>query len=1264
MFSNATTKSLRLLYRVICWCVAVACGAIPSVLADEIDYAVMISATPQTNPPQITLTWPAHADATDYRILRKLTTGTTFTTIADIYTGAATANIYVDTTAAVGVPYEYAIRRRISTDTLFGRGYIAAGINLPLVENRGKLILLVDETMAAPLAPELMRLEADLRGDGWTVLRRDVSRTAAVPSVKELITSAYAADPTTVKAVFLFGRIPVPYSGDTFPDGHTPDHRGAWPADCYYGDINGTWTDTSVTSTGSSAYGNRNHNVPGDGKFDQSSMQGGGNARIELIVARVDLSSLPAFKKLSEADLLRRYLNKDHAWRHGALIVDRRGLVDENFNGVEKHATGGFMTLGALVGAAETSVLDYTSTLSDNAYLVSYGDGPGSTTSCSGVATSGNFVANDYRTVFTFLYGSYFGDWDSANNLLRAALGSPTYTLASTWGGRPYPAYHTLGIGDPIGAGVRMTQNLSGNDGGDIYRPPFTTNYTYDSGIHIALMGDPTLRLHPVKPVTNLQQATSPSQIVLTWSASTDSSIVGYHVYRAASPTAPMTRLTGVTVTAMNPDGSPIAETGYTDTTVEDASHYYYMVRAVKLETSNSATYYNLSQGAFITNAPPVIFENQSFSSTAGTAFSYQVLASNDPSSYVHVEGALPAGVTFDTATGLLSGTPTVAGTYPLSFTASNSGGTSAAATLTLTVVMPPIPVVAANQTASGYRESAFRYQILASSSPANYQLTSGSLPPGVTLDPTTGLLTGTPLSGGTFTPEFTATNIAGTSEPVAVALTIYHSLGLAIYEPFAYPLGTNNPDVDAGANGGSGLPYTNEGGDPSGTGTGLRGSWGTSTDVVGGLSYSQGTKVLSTSGNAGLVNNATWGTGNPFIYRHMVSDPFLFARVSDGGNIGREDTSVYVSFLGRTNSADEAAFRLDLRFDNSNNFYVSNTATGWSLHGTAAKDAPLALNTSTLFVVRFDFAFGATTVSLWINPPLGEPLGRPNAVVPNRNFPGLGNFSTNSTTANAMSFDELRVGTSLAAVTPFTIATIPSAPSGLTAVATSSSQINLSWTDNSTGETGFKLERSADGSTGWTEIATPAADAVSGSDTGLATTTAYYYRLRATNVAGDSTYSEIAHATTLNGVQRFRFANALAKDGSQDLLAPAGDGIANLLKYAFNMLGTGSGQVASLETPNASLLTVSGTAGMPLVGVGRDSDAGKLQLTYIRRKAASSPGISYSVEFSDELATWAANASAVESVTSIDTTFDRVTVTDSTISSAQRFVRVRVSAF
>lgn len=92
---------------------------------------------------------------------------------------------------------------------------------------------------------------------------------------------------------------------------------------------------------------------------------------------------------------------------------------------------------------------------------------------------------------------------------------------------------------------------------------------------------------------------------------------------------------------------------------------------------------------------------------------------------------------------------------------------------------------------------------------------------------------------------------------------------------------------------------------------------------------------------------------------------------------------------------------------------------------------------------------------------------------------------------------------------------TAPAAPSGLTASAASSSQINLTWTDGSNNETGFKLERRQSGSTTWTQIATPAANATSCSNTGLSAATKYYYRIRATNVVGDSVFSGEADATT-----------------------------------------------------------------------------------------------------------------------------------------------------
>ncbi|EDX74697.1 Fibronectin type III domain protein [Coleofasciculus chthonoplastes PCC 7420] len=81
---------------------------------------------------------------------------------------------------------------------------------------------------------------------------------------------------------------------------------------------------------------------------------------------------------------------------------------------------------------------------------------------------------------------------------------------------------------------------------------------------------------------------------------------------------------------------------------------------------------------------------------------------------------------------------------------------------------------------------------------------------------------------------------------------------------------------------------------------------------------------------------------------------------------------------------------------------------------------------------------------------------------------------------------------------------TFPNAPSDLMVTAISATQTELTWTDNSDDETGFKIERSRD-QQNWTVVATTAADATRYRDTDLTSNTPYYYRLRAINDIGDS---------------------------------------------------------------------------------------------------------------------------------------------------------------
>jgi len=112
----------------------------------------------------------------------------------------------------------------------------------------------------------------------------------------------------------------------------------------------------------------------------------------------------------------------------------------------------------------------------------------------------------------------------------------------------------------------------------------------------------------------------------------------------------------------------------------------------------------------------------------------------------------------------------------------------------------------------------------------------------------------------------------------------------------------------------------------------------------------------------------------------------------------------------------------------------------------------------------------------------------------------------------------------------------LPLAPTGLTATALSLNQIQLTWIDNSTNESGFKIERAPTASGSWKQIGTVTMNVTSYTSTGLAPATTYYFRVRAYNSRGNSSYTTVANATTFSTASPCSYsisANSTSADAS-----------------------------------------------------------------------------------------------------------------------------------
>ncbi|OJW79636.1 MAG: hypothetical protein BGO69_12980 [Bacteroidetes bacterium 46-16] len=532
------------------------------------DYAVQLTDSVSVSPPMIKLSWKPHTDNPTYYIFRKSKTATSWG--AQVATLTASDSSYTDTNVAADSAYEYQV---ISSGTsATGSGYIFAGIKSPPLHNKGALIMLVDSLFTDSCAADIARLKDDIRADGWEVIRYDLSRNMPDTDVHAIIKNEYTNNPG-LKAVLIIGHIAVPYSGDINPDGH-PDHLGAWPADVYYGNMDGIWTDVSVNDV-SAGYA-ANKNIPGDGKWDQVSLPSAN----QLQVSRIDVYDMPAFNK-TEVAMMHSYLQRDHMYKMDSLDIVHRALISDNFGafGGEAFAASGFRNFPPLVGTDSVKSIPFIASLNAESYQWSYGCGGGSFTSAGGIGNTTDFANNNVNGIFTMLFGSYFGDWNVTNNFMRAPLCSDTPALTVCWSGRPLWQFHHMAMGENIGYSSLLTQNNN-----SLY---LSQNFNYGANwVHVALLGDLTLRTDYIKPPADLLITSYPdSGATIAWTASPDTAVAGYYVYRSTTAYGTYDKISGM-----------LAATSFLDTAGTNGLQYY-MVRPVKLQSNPSGTYYNLGLG-------------------------------------------------------------------------------------------------------------------------------------------------------------------------------------------------------------------------------------------------------------------------------------------------------------------------------------------------------------------------------------------------------------------------------------------------------------------------------------------------------------------------------------------------------------------------------------------------------------------------------------------------------------------------------------------
>ncbi len=373
-----------------------------------------------------------------------------------------------------------------------------------------------------------------------------------------------------------------------------------------------------------------------------------------------------------------------------------------------------------------------------------------------------------------------------------------TYTLASGTGytvGSPSSATATIVNDDAL---ALAPTSLPAGTAGSAYSQTFTTSngtapYSYartagtlPSGLSLnsagVLSGTPTVAGSFTFTVTvtdsNAFQASrsytlaiaAPTIVVAPTSLTAATRDSAYsQTLSASGGTAPYTFATSA---GTLPTGLSLSTAGVLSGTPTTQGSYSFTVTATDANGFTGSRAYALTVAAPALALPATTLP----AGTAGTAYSAAINAATGgtaPYTYALSAGTLPTGISVNSGTGALSGTPTVAGSFSFTLTVTDSAAAQATRAYTLTIAAPSIALTPASL-AAATRDTAYSQTLSAGggTAPYSYAVTSGTLPAGLSLS-TAGTLAGTPTTQGSYSFTVTATDANGFTGSQAYALTV-----------------------------------------------------------------------------------------------------------------------------------------------------------------------------------------------------------------------------------------------------------------------------------------------------------------------------------------------------------------------------------------------------------------------------------------------------------------------------------------------------------